>query len=268
MTGLEASGVDWGSWTLYQVSLFLLIMTRCLSLFVITPFLGSQQFPNMAKIGIGMCLALIFYPLIVVGQPSLPTAFVPFVVVMVKESFVGICLGFCAVILFSGIQLAGQIFGLQMGFGVVNVFDPTNQTQVPVMGQFQFLLAFLIFIVVGGHHLFLQALGKSFEVIPIGTAVLRPGMSPMYLAILQFSFEFALKLGMPVIACLLVGQVALGVVARLMPQMNVFMVTVPIQILLGLVILGMSLLWLAGVIKGGMWMLKDSLGDTLRLLSP
>ncbi len=257
---------DWSTWTLYQVSLFMLILVRCLSLFVITPVLGSQQFPNVAKISVGLALAVIFYPLALAAHPALPTTLPGFVVLAIKEIGVGLLLGFVAVILFAGIQLAGQVFGLQMGFGVVNVFDPQSNMQIPLMGQFQFLLAFMLFIGVGGHHLFLEGLGRSFDLVPVGKAIYAKGLAGQFLHLLQASFIFAFRLGMPVIATLLVAQVALGVIARLMPQMNVFMVTVPVQIALGLVVLGLSLGYLGSVLKWGMLALKGGLEGVLRLL--
>ncbi len=144
-------------------------------------------------------------------------------------------LGFITQIVFAVFQLAGQLIDTQIGFGIVNVIDPQSGIQVPIFGNFQYLLALFCFLAINGHHMLLTVLTKSYQLLPIGGGVHFNGTFYAFIFNLGGQmFLDAFKLALPVSASLFVADLAVGVLARAVPQMNVFMVSMPLKIGIGL----------------------------------
>ncbi|MEC9381189.1 MAG: flagellar biosynthetic protein FliR, partial [Candidatus Latescibacterota bacterium] len=146
----------------------------------------------------------------------------------------GVVMGFVVLLLFVAIQFAGQLAGLQMGFGIVNVIDPQSSNQLSIMGQFLNILAILLLLSLNGHHTILTGLVTSFETIPLGGVVLKAGLMQKMIAITAEVFIIGVKIAAPIMTALFLVTAAMGVLARTVPQMNVFMVGFPVQISVGL----------------------------------
>ena len=146
----------------------------------------------------------------------------------------GVVMGFVVLLLFVGIQFAGQLAGLQMGFGIVNVIDPQSSNHVSIMGQFLNVLAILLLLSLNGHHTILTGLVTSFETIPLGGVELKVGLMYKMITLTTQVFVIAIQISAPIMTALFLVTVALGVLARTVPQMNVFMVGFPVQITVGL----------------------------------
>jgi len=199
------------------------------------------------KGGLSVVVALLLVPF--VQYNAVPIKLPLLVIKMCGEVLIGIVIGFAGQILFAGVQLAGQLVGFQMGFAIVNVVDPVSSSQVSIIAQFQYLLALLIFLAVNAHHIFLYAIAESYQLIP---PLSFHYSGPLMESILELSkdiFVVAIKTGAPVIAMLLFTSVGLGLIARTVPQMNVFIVGFPLKIAMGLIGIGLTLPYFVKILE-------------------
>ena len=144
-------------------------------------------------------------------------------------------------LLFTGFQLAGQMAGYQMGMAIANVMDPATSAQVPILANFYNLVAILVFLSINAHIILLRAMVESFQLVPLFDFEFNQAVMQHIIRFSGNLFIVALKIGAPVIVALLITSAALGLVARTIPQMNIFIVAMPLKIAIGLIFLGMSL---------------------------
>lgn len=249
------------SLSLPQVQAAVLVFIRIGAILITAPLFGSRNVPLKLKAGLSLVLAFAIFP--VVGFKEVYLASVPSLVsAMVGEVFIGVIIGFTARLLFAAVQLAGELVGFQMGFGIVNVIDPQTSTQFSIIAQFQNIITLLIFLALDAHYWFILAISKSFELIqPLGFCFTDSLME----AIISLScdmFVIAAKVAAPVIAVLFFTSVALGLIARTVPQMNIFIVGFPIKIAIGLLGVGFSLPLLSYLLRN----LFQRMGDDIILL--
>ncbi len=223
-----------GYW-LDQFHIFLLILLRVSTLLIVAPIFGHRLFLARAKIGLAVMVSMIVFPL--VDRLDVPEGFFPYAVMMVGEVILGLVLGYVVLLLFIGIQFAGQLAGLQMGFGIVNVIDPQSHDQISIIGQFLNILAILMVLTLDGHHIILNGLLGSFEVVPLGGVVLQASITHKLIALSSEVFVIAIKISAPILVALFLISTAMGVLARTVPQMNVFIVGFPVQLAVGLSVL-------------------------------
>ena len=160
---------------------------------------------------------------------------------LAKELIAGLFIGFAFLLIFLGVQMGGSLVGLQIGFGLVSVFDPQSQEQTSVIGELQFLLAMLFFLAINGHHILISSIFQSFKIIPPGAIGFSSLAAEKMVSMMAMSFVIAIKIAAPLMVTLFLTDVALGIIARTMPQMNVFIVGFPLKIGVGLVMLVFSL---------------------------
>jgi flagellar biosynthetic protein FliR len=220
---------------------FILVLIRIGAMIMMVPAFGDAVVPATVKWGLSMVLAFILFPIVKSGLP--PTGdlgLVALIVGIAGEMLIGIIIGFAARFVFAGIQLAGELIGFQMGFSVASVIDPSTNAQVSIITEFQYLLGLLLFMTINAHHLFLSAIAESYQVIPpLGVHFSGP-LLQFLVHLSQNLFVIAVKISAPVAAVLLFTNVAMGLVSRTVPQMNVFIVSFPLQIAAGLLFLGFS----------------------------
>ena len=147
------------------LQVFLLILTRIGAMLTTAPFWSSRTISPQVKIFFSLLLSLALLPMVQEQTPPI-TWGLPYVLLVVKETVFGLLLGVTSLILFHAIQAAGQIIDTQMGFGMVNVLDPQSGMQVPLLGNFFYLFATMLFLLSDGHHYLLMALTRSFRLIP------------------------------------------------------------------------------------------------------
>jgi flagellar biosynthesis protein FliR len=224
-----------------QFHIFLLILLRISALLIVAPIFGHRMFPAHAKIGLALAISLVFFPMMAAKGLRVPAGIVPYAWMMGREIVMGTVLGFAVMLLFIGVQFAGQLAGLQIGFGIVNVIDPQSSEQVSIIGQFLDILAILILLTTDGHHLILRGLSASFETVPLGGAALTGPVVEKVVSLSSQVFVIAVQISAPVLLTLFLISVALGFLARTVPQMNVFIVGFPVQVAVGLAVLFASL---------------------------
>jgi flagellar biosynthetic protein FliR len=190
---------------------------------------------------------LIFYLVPKINFDNITTLLL--ILVILKELLIGIMIGILGRFLFVGVQFGGQIIGFQMGFGVVNILDPQTNSQISIIAQFQNIVMILIFLSIGGHRLIIEAIVQCFKIVPLGTFVI-PEHSYMFL-VKTFSeiFVIALKIVAPVFVTLIITHVIMGIIARLVPQINILIVGFPIQIAAGLIVIIFSMTYFYSVFE-------------------
>lgn len=151
---------------LLQLQIFLLVFIRIAAVFMTAPIISSSNVPAMVKIGLAFLVAFIIYP-VLPHDIQLPREVLSYGLIAINQVMLGVILGYASYLIFTAIQLSGQIINLQMGFGIVNVMDPMSNTQVSVIGQFEFILGVLIFLSINGHHMLFQAMVDSFRIVPL-----------------------------------------------------------------------------------------------------
>lgn len=225
-----------------HAAVFLLMLTRCSGIFIIAPFFGSLNIPMMLRVAAAVTFAVVLFPVVDgLGAVAAPPSVLAFAASVLAELFIGWLIGFVAYVCFSAIQMAGKVMDMQVGFAVVNVLDPTSGQQIPLIGSFLYNLGIIVFLVTNGHHAIIAALVESFRAVPL--LGMQPSLSlPMILV--DFTngiFVTGMKIAMPVTFAILLVNVALGILARTMPQMNIFVVGIPLQLMVGVGVLSMLL---------------------------
>lgn len=249
-----------------QFSVFLLVLLRVSALLVVAPIFGHRNWLARAKIGLAFMVSLILFPMVSEQPLDLPEGTFAYAFLMVREVLMGVVLGFSVLLLFVGIQFAGQLAGLQMGFGIVNVIDPASANQLSIMGQFLNILAILLLLTLNGHHMILSGLVTSFETIPLGGVEFQDGLIHKIMALTAQVFVIAIKISAPIMIALFLVTASMGVLARTVPQMNVFIVGFPVQIAVGLGALVASLPLFAVLVERLLIMTQNDLVALLDFL--
>lgn len=217
---------------------FLLVLVRVASFFVTMPLFSYRTIPAGVKIGLAVAIALLLdLPLSGGQQIALDGGFL---LLIIKEAVVGLSMGFVAGILAYAVQLAGSFIDLQMGFALVNTISPENGLTVPVTGQLLYVLQLLFFFGIDAHHMLLNGLFYSFRLIPVDALGIQiaAGNTVEFVARLTAQmFVIALQMSMPIIGSLFLVDLAIGIIARTVPQVNVFVVGLPLKILAGFLLL-------------------------------
>ena len=221
---------------------FFLVFMRVITVVGTMPILSSRNIPSMAKVGLAAILAFVLTPTLPADQPELPSTFLPFLVVVAQEVFLGLLFGFAVQVVFSGLQAAGQFLGVQMGLTIANTFDPLTQAQgINYIDQFYALLAGMLFMTINGHHWTILALQQSFEIVPLGQFALGERVANDLVALTTEALVISLRIGLPIAVALVLADVAFLVLGRSAPQMNIFFVGQPLKIGIGLVVFFLAL---------------------------
>lgn len=224
-----------------QLQAFIFIVARVGAILFSVPFLEARNVPMLFKATLTLAVALMLMPQVTLPAFSLVESPWLLAVNLVGEAMVGVMIGLSVQLLFAGVQLAGQLAGFQMGFAIANVVDPASSLQIPVLSQFLNLFALLIFFAVNAHYYFIKGLVDSFVLIPPMGVHFNGELLGVLTKMTGDIFWTALKLGAPIMTVLLLVNVALGLTARTVPQMQIFIVAMPLQIIIGLFFLGLSI---------------------------
>lgn len=217
---------------------FLLMLTRVTGLFVMAPFFGSLNIPQTIRVGAAVACSLAIFPMVDgLGVVPAPETVLGFAAAVVRELFIGWLVGFVAFVSFAVINMAGKMMDMQVGFSIVNVMDPTSGQQIPLIGSFLYNLGLIVFLVTNGHHVLISALVESFRSVPL--LAMNPDAS-LVEAVVRFTvsiFSTGVQIAIPVTFAELMTNVGLGILARTMPQLNIFVVGIPMHIIIGLGVL-------------------------------
>lgn len=221
-----------------KYELFLLVLVRTSGIFLISPFFSSQNVPNIMKVGFSIILSVL---ITLTLDVKVDYTDITFVSIIIKELMVGFVIGFISYAFFSTFYVMGQIIDMKIGFGMINVMDPQHRVQVPLMGNFYYILAFLLLLSINGHHIIINALIDSYNFIPIGKFVIKEDSAFLLVDVLAKSFATGFKLSAPIVIIIFLTDLLLGILSRTIPQINVFIVGMPLNILIGLLIISVSM---------------------------
>jgi flagellar biosynthesis protein FliR len=233
-----------------QVQLGLLIFARVLAILLSIPVFDTRNVPVILKAGFAIALSMLVFPRSagVFLPPVLQLG--PFLMALVKEILVGFIIGFGVKVTFGTVQLAGQYCGVQMGLAMANVIDPFSETQSSIIAGFYNLFAVLIFISLDAHHWFLYTVDETFRLVPPGQFEAGPGTFLDLVGRGGEMFHMCLRVGAPLIAVLLITSFAFALIARTVPQMNVFIVAMPVKVAVGMIFMALSLPYMVGMLRG------------------
>ena len=222
--------------------LFVLVMIRYVGLFIVTPILSSGAYPNRLKIAIVFFLGIATAPVVAANYEVVfpDHLFLVFGDVL-REFGVGLTIGFIVLMVFTAVQLAGQFIDTKMGFAIVNVFDPVFNVSGPITGQFKNILASLLFLTINGHLIVIQSVYSTFEKIPPGEFIITGQGWQILFRLMGDIFIIAFMIALPVVGTVFMADVIFGFLARSIPQMNIFIVGLPLKILIGIFIIMLSL---------------------------
>ncbi|OIK15296.1 flagellar biosynthetic protein FliR [Bacillus sp. MUM 13] len=216
---------------------FLLVFVRVSSFFVTMPFFSYRTVPSSHRIGLSFFLSWIMYYSIKAPIIELDSAYF---LLILKEMLVGLMIGFAAYMILSAVQIAGGFIDFQLGFSIANVIDPQTGTQSPLTGQYLYTIALLFLLGSDGHHLLMDGIFYSYQFIPIDKMFIPFGSENLMLYMVKAfnqTFIIAFQMSIPVVGSLFLVDVGLGIVARTVPQLNIFVVGIPVKIAAGFLVL-------------------------------
>ena len=218
-----------------------LLFVRILAVLSSAPILNQRSIPVLVKIGLAGTLAYLLLQVAPTPLRPLPSSMGPFLLLVAREVFLGLLVGFVATLAVTGLTMAGNLVGNAMGLNIANQFAPLSAEPMTVMEQFYTLLTVLIFFALKGHHWLILAIAQTLRFAPLGT--FEPGTQLLadLIPLSAYLFVAALRIALPVFAAVILTDVALALVARAAPQVNVFMVGLPVRVWVALVTLAVML---------------------------
>ena len=246
-----------------QSQFFLLIFVRLMGLIFVAPFFSSFLIPTRVKVMLALAITAVMFPILSAELSfEMPREIVPYILMVSSELLIGIALGLVVSIVLAVFQLAGQFFSIQIGFGISEVFDPLSQFQVPLMGQLLALTGVLIFLSMNGEQILIEAVYESFFRISVSNFLDLAQYNSILVQIFSDFFLLALRISFPIVGTLFIVTLALGLLAKFAPQMNVLMLGFPIYIVVGSLVL---VLLVPGVVDFGSRILEFYLGSLFRI---
>lgn len=249
-----------------QLPAFLLVFIRVLAFFTTMPILSYRNIPNTFKIGVAIYLAWIMH--LTMDNPIIPMDTLYFFLIL-KEVLVGLIVGLVAMIILYAIQVAGQLIDLKMGFMIANVVDPQTGSQSPLTGGYLYAIALLLLLVTNAHHLLIDGVFYSYQFIPLEQLWLPIG-SENFITFITTTFNtmfiLAFQMAFPIVGTLFLVDVALGMISRSVPQMNVFVVGMPLKILVGFPLLLIYMVGFVMIVENLFGHIIETMRTLMRIL--
>lgn len=248
-----------------QVEQFFMVVIRVGCILFLLPIWDSRLIPAQIRIYSILVISLALTPVVAGTLPPFPQNWLSAASLVLRELLLALSLGLVVRFVFSGIQMAGELLGVQMGFGMVTLLDPQSGIPTTLIADLLMLMATVLFLAVDGHHLLLWVLAQSFGEVPVGGPPMMPGSLLTFMIPLgSLMFQLAVKLVAPILLVLFLTQIAMGLVARTVPQVQVMILAFPVTILLGLVFLSMTLMLIGPFLAGKFGWFKGPLLQVLR----
>jgi flagellar biosynthetic protein FliR len=224
-----------------QAEFFFLGLTRVLAMIIQVPVLGGQNIPTQVKVAFGVVLTLILFPTQLAAAHPVQLDLLGLGLSIFKELVIGLLAGFAAVLTFGAVEIAGEVLGMGSGFSSSRVFNPALSDSGSSFNQVFVMIALLIFLLIDGHHTFIIAIQRTFEVIPIGGAIPLDKLDLLGRMTSQLVMA-GVQLGLPLLAALTLADLALGLFARVAPQVQIYFLGLPLKV--GIALYGLGLFFL------------------------
>jgi flagellar biosynthetic protein FliR len=253
----------------WNLPLFLLILFRLGGLFLSAPIFAGGHLPIPFKAGLALTLALSLYPLLHGGPFAGEIEPLSLALSILGEVTLGILIGLSARLVFIGVGVAGELTGIQMGLGFANVVHPQFAVHASVVAQLMDLITFLTFLTLEGHHALLEAIWASFQSIPPGmvSGAAAGGATSVLVPLFGKSLLLAIKISSPIMVAVLLTNVAIALLARVVPQLNFFVFGLSVTFVIGLLALLASLPLLGHLVRTISSQVRPELLTVLRSVS-
>jgi len=226
------------------IAAFIYPLARVLAFIASAPLWSVAGIPRRTRLILGIAITVAITPALP-EMPQIEPGSLAGLWILVQQMLIGIGMGFAAKTVFSALDLAGEFIGTQMGLGFATFYDPLNSSQTPVMTEFMTLISLLMFLSLNGHLLYIATLAQSFTAIPVSAIPLGAGSWLNLVELGEKIFSAGLLLALPVIVALLITNLALAVLTRAAPQLNIFALGFPLTLAGGFIALAVSLNYLA-----------------------
>ncbi|AOY01719.1 flagellar biosynthetic protein FliR [Jeongeupia sp. USM3] len=222
------------------LALFWWPFCRFFGLLIADPIFSNKVVPVRLRIGLAIALSILVAPML--SPPAGVNAVSPAgILIAVNQLVIGVMLGFAVRLMFNAVDMAGQLIGLQMGLGFASFYDPHSAANVPIVAQFINMMLLLVFLALNGHLIVLRILVESFTLLPIDAAPLGAGGFRLLVEQGASIFRLGLMLALPVVGVLLITNLAIGIMTRAAPQLNVFAIGFPLLLAIGVAAMYLSL---------------------------
>lgn len=249
-----------------KIQSFVICTARVAALLGAAPVFNSNTSPMQVRAGLVLFISLTLFPVLEPYIPQQPSEISSLALLVTNEVLLGGILGLIARFIFTAAEFGGTVVGYQMGFAAANVFDPQNQHQLSLLSQFQNVFAILIFLALDMHHIFLRAIVDSYQLLPPGGLNFSGGAIPFLMKLAGDMFVLGVKLSVPVLVVLLISGLALGLMARIFPQFNVFMFSFALNIILAFTVMGLTLNIVAALLGREFGALANHFHEMFQLL--
>lgn len=244
----------------WNLTLFLLILSRWAGMVMLAPVFGARGVPGMVKLGFAVSISAILYPLVFGSNPQIPTELLPYIGILIKEIFIGLVIGFVIYAITAVLEGAGQLIDLQMGFTMGASIDPVYGMQSPMMGNFQMVIATLLLLATNAHHYLIAAMVKSYTYIPLNPGSIPQGIE-FYIYLVRDVFSLSIQLALPIFGAMVLADIGVGLLARTVPQLNIFGVIFPVKVIFGFILLILAIPFFGDSVsmlfdKGMSWLLQ------------
>lgn len=216
---------------------FLHVFVRVTALFVMVPVFSMQEVPMRIKGILAAGIALVIYPIAAPYLPAGETMSPLFLLRLFDDMLIGLIIGIFVQVYYTAFLLSGEMYSIQLGFGIVSVLDPLSETSIPILGQLKSMLAATVFILVGGHLMVIEGMVYSFRAVPELTLAAAGPLAGAFTMTFKEMFLIAFQLAAPVIGTVFLIEVVMGILSKVAPQMNIMVVGFQIKIIVGLVVL-------------------------------
>jgi flagellar biosynthetic protein FliR len=222
-------------------SYFMFMAIRVGGLILSSPIFGRINVPMNARIMFSIVLTHLFMVMFPPTHEIVYTNLIGFVLICVSELLIGIALAFVTNLFFTTILITGHMIDRQIGFGIVSVFDIQHQTQIPITGTILNMMMLVVFLIMNGHLRLVEIIALAIEGIPIGTATFSPGIGLVAVELFIRSFLLGIMASLPIVAAGFLIEVILGILMRMVPQVHMFVVGIPLKMFVGLIVFMFSL---------------------------
>lgn len=219
-----------------QLQVLFLVFARTTAFAATAPFFSIRNAPALVKVGLGALLALLIFP--AAQSTTLPSTLLGFSLEAAGEVLVGLGLGFTATLWLTAVKMAGELGDLQVGFAMTGLVDVLSGSRTSLIGEYFYLLGVLLFLIINGHHNLIMSLARSYQLVPVGAGSINEAVTDHIVRVFTGMFALAFRIALPILVVLFITDLALGLVARTVPQLNVFILGFPIKVALGIILIG------------------------------
>ncbi|MBU1567395.1 MAG: flagellar biosynthetic protein FliR [Proteobacteria bacterium] len=251
-----------------QFQTFLVVTARVAGFMAGIPVIISAQTPKRVKTSLVFVSSLLLFPVMAGSISQVSFSPLPFFLLILSEVLLGLLLGLVARLIFTAVEFGATVIGFQMGFAAANVYDPQSQRQVELISQFQNVFAILIFLAIDGHHIFLRTVVLSYDLLPPGRFDVSGEAIPYLMQLASHMFIIGVQFSAPVLAVLLFSGLILGILARVFPQLNVFLISFALNIGIGFIVIALTLNMVSILVRREFDTLAERFITLLNYLNP